>query len=237
MTDNPFTPEIVGWAQAGQRVFQIPASLNLAAGFVESSLGKATPPGSNNWHGIKATAGSVAQTREQRADGSWYTITSAFAIFGTPAASFMAYAKLLGTGEPYLAAVKTYLASERGVADVRMLATSIAIRYATAIAYGRALISVMDEHNLYVYDKLPAIMPAPKPAAPAQPKATTMFSFASLFSLIPTAVADIEAVLANPIVQQLEQLIAANFSHVTTPGSAAILEPLVTATSPKLGAR
>ena len=70
-----------------------------------------------------------------------------------------------------------------------------------------------------------------------------MFSFASLFSLLeaaPGAIStaesvgytvseDFKAIMANPAVQQLEALIAKNFTATTTPGSAAVIEPKATA--------
>lgn len=55
------------------------------------------------------------------------------------------------------------------------------------------------------------------------------FSFAALFGMLPTAISTVEALLNDPNVQALEALIASNFTHTATPGSAAILEPKTTA--------
>lgn len=66
-----------------------------------------------------------------------------------------------------------------------------------------------------------------------------MFSFGSLFSILtnaPTvlnaavtvgeeAITDVQALLKTPGVQALEAFINANFTHVSTPGAASILEP------------
>jgi hypothetical protein len=59
-----------------------------------------------------------------------------------------------------------------------------------------------------------------------------MFSFATLFSLLsaaPGVISDVEALLQDPAVKSLEQLIAENFTHTTTPGAAAVLEPIAPA--------
>lgn len=225
----PFTPEIVGWAQTAEKVYQIPSSLNLSAAFVESALGKYTPPNSNNWHGQKAVSGSIATTREQRPDGSWRTIESAFAVYPTPAASFMAYAHLLGLGEPYRAAVATFLKSARDALDVQALTEEIAVHYASALSYSKTLIEVQKTYNLYTYDLKP-------PPLAATPKETPMpFTFASLFGLLAnapsaitalqTGITDIESLLQAPAVKDLEAVIGGLFTHTTTAGAAAILEP------------
>jgi len=241
--ENPFTAEIVGWAQAGEKVYQIPASLNLAAAKVESNLGAETPPGSNNWHGIKDPKGVVASTNEQTAGGVVYTIRAGFMMFKSPADSFMYYGHLLGLYEPYHDMVTTFLKSTRGPADVRALANSLTGVYATAVKYGAALITVMDQYNLYQYDVLAAPQPSqPSVPVPAQPKAppvpglpnwwtVPMFSFANIFGLLtqaPAIVSDIEALLANQQVQQLESIIASMFTATTTPGAAVVIEPAAT---------
>jgi hypothetical protein len=63
-----------------------------------------------------------------------------------------------------------------------------------------------------------------------------MFSFSSLLSLLanaPTVIAaaqtgitDIESLLQQPAVQDLEQLFASLFTTTTTPGAAAVVEPI-----------
>lgn len=160
---NAITSDIISWAQAGERVYQIPAALNIAAAIIESALGVHTPPGTNNWHGIKSASGNVASTREQNPDGSWYTIQAGFKVFPDPAASFMGYAKLLGLGSPYHDAVTAYLATPRAPADVEALTRAIAARYATALSYATALIAAEEKDKLFPYDQLPSA------AVPAQP--------------------------------------------------------------------
>jgi hypothetical protein len=165
---SPFTPQMIAWAQAMEAKWQIPAALALAAAYVESGLGEHTPPGSNNWFGIKAVGGggSVTATKEQNPDGSWVTIQAGFAVYDSPAAGFDAYGKLLGLGSPYRAAVTTYINSAHQPIDVRALARSIAVKYATAQTYGATLVSTMELYNLYQYDNPPAAPAAPQGAPP-----------------------------------------------------------------------
>ena len=167
---NPFTPEIVAWAQAAQAKYQIPASLNLSAAKLESNLGAATPPGTNNWHGIKDPHNtSETATKEQRADGSWYTIQAGFRVFASPADSFMYYGHLLGLGTPYHDIVTAFLKSPRAAADVAALSHALTGVYATAKNYGEALVEIQQSFNLYQYDQIPAVAPLAPPQAPAKP--------------------------------------------------------------------
>ena len=61
-----------------------------------------------------------------------------------------------------------------------------------------------------------------------------MFNFASLFSLlrsVPAVITEFETLASDPVVQNLEALIAKNFTHTTTAGAAVVLEPLGTTTN------
>jgi hypothetical protein len=168
MLMNPFTPEIVSWATAAQAVYQIPASLNLSAAKLESNLGRSTPPGTNNWHGIKDPHNtSTTSTKEQQADGSWYTIAAGFKVFASPADSFMYYGRLLGLAAPYHDMVTKFLASPRGPTDVAALSHALTGVYATAHAYGDSLVAIQQEYNLYQFD-------TPAAAAPPIPKGPTV---------------------------------------------------------------
>lgn len=247
--NDPFTPEIVKWAQDAQLVYQIPSSLNLSAALLESNLGKSIPPASNNWHGIKAIHGNAVPTREQRPDGTWYEIESPFQVFKSPADSFMAYARLLGLGVPYNAAVSAYLKSPRIPLDVVNLTMAIAVKYATALRYGTDLVSLQQEYNLYRFDKLPAPAPSPSPAAPANTGTSTM-NFLSILTgllsnlpaeiqIVETGVADLQQLASNPAVNDFLTLFD-NLFHISPPtaGSAAVVEPKTTITTTgKIGAR
>jgi hypothetical protein len=56
-----------------------------------------------------------------------------------------------------------------------------------------------------------------------------MFSFSTIFGLIsaaPEVIAEFEALLQSPAVQQLENLFGIHTTLVTTPGAAAVIEPV-----------
>ena len=163
-----YTPEIISWAQAGQRTWVTPASLTLSAAKLESNLGAQIPKGTNNWFGIKDPRGPKAPTGEQTAGGVWYTIEAGWHVFKTPADGFMYYAWLLANYEPYHQAMQMFRASRRAAADVQDLTRSIGHIYATALAYGNDLILIQKQDKLYQYDTLPSA------AVPAQPKEKPM---------------------------------------------------------------
>jgi flagellum-specific peptidoglycan hydrolase FlgJ len=198
-TASPFTPQIVGWAQAAQRVYQIPASLSLSAAMVESTLGLHTPPNSNNWFGIKSSSGVSSRTREQTASGANYIIDSDFAVYPSAAAGFMAYGKLLGLGSPYHNMVTKFLQSARAPADVQTLTNSLTGVYASEEdpPYGSVLIGVQKQYNLYQYDALTTPVPAPAPApitpipapAPTPTPVVPVYSVAMKWSAAVIAVA------------------------------------------------
>ena len=149
---NPFTPEIVGWAQAAEGVYQIPSSLSLSAAMLESSLGAHTPPGTNNWFGIKDPGAAGVATKEQAPDGTWYEIKAGFKAFATPAEGFLYYGRLLGLGVPYHDMVTSFLKSPRGPADVAALSHALTGVYASAHEYGVELVKIQEQYNLYQFD-------------------------------------------------------------------------------------
>jgi flagellum-specific peptidoglycan hydrolase FlgJ len=152
---NKLTPEIIGWAQAGEAQFGVPAAMNIAAAIEESGLGAHIPPGSNNFHGLKGS-GPATSTKEQTAAGVWYTIKSGFHMFKSPADSFMYYAWLISHGAPYAAAWRAWEASPKTNADVETLTRGVAARYATALSYAKALVSIEVADQLFPYDKTEA---------------------------------------------------------------------------------
>ena len=242
MSNGPFTDEIVSWAKAAERTYQIPASLNLSAAMLESALGKSTPPHTNNWHGIKdAHNPEATATEEQAADGSWYTIEAGFKVFPTPADSFMYYGHLLGLAKPYHDMVTTFLRSPRGAADVQKLSHALTGVYASAHTYGDQLVNIQKQFNLYQYDAptqqaslaptppAPIAPPAQPASVPATPNLDALMNFLpvllSLASDIPQIAQEIETMAQNPAVLQFIQLIE-SFMHVSPPtaGNATLLE-------------
>ena len=177
MSANPFTPEIVTWAQVAQKIYRIPASLSLSAAMLESALGKHTPAGTNNWFGIKdASNSNAASTREQAPDGIWYTIEAGFRRFASPADGFIYYGRLLGLAKPYHDMVTTFLRSKQTPADVQALSHALTSVYASAHSYGDQLVKIQLEYNLYQFDKgakpMVDITPTTAPVIVAPPPAT-----------------------------------------------------------------
>jgi len=174
---NRLTPEIITWAQQGV----VPAALKIAAAMEESGLGAECPAGSNNWFGIKAANGVQSDTREQTKGGVWYTIRAGFHVFKTPADGFAYYDWLISNGAPYAVAWKAWLASPQTDADVEALTRAIAARYATALSYAKALVSIEVADKLFGYDQTKhaplfpyvggpattALVPAPHPSPTA----------------------------------------------------------------------
>ena len=148
---NKLTPEIISWAQKGV----VPPALKIAAAMEESGLGEFTPPGSNNWFGIKDPNGVQTETKEQTAGGVWYTIQAGFHVFKTPADGFLYYDWLISHGAPYAAAWRAYEASPKAVADVEALTRAVAAKYATALSYAEALVSLEVYYQLFGYDVAP----------------------------------------------------------------------------------
>ena len=196
---NPFAPEIVAWAQVAQKIYHIPASLNLSVAKLESNLGVATPSGTNNWHGIKdASNPNAASTREQAADGTWYTIRAGFRRFASPADSFIYYGRLLGLAAPYHNMVTTFLRSKRLPADVQMLSHSLTGVYATAKSYGGLLVKIQQDYNLYQYDTPPAqTAPTKEPPVVDLPTPAVIVSTPATISVAAGAAAAVPVPVPN----------------------------------------
>lgn len=252
--------DAIAYAKAAERIHAVPAALNIATAMVESGLGLHTPPGSNNWHGIKGS-GPATDTREQTAGGVWYTIKSGFHMFKTPGDSFMYYAWLISHGFPYAISWKYYLASDRTDLAVEALTRNIAKKYATALAYSNALIRLEETDHLFQFDGDTSgiVVPALTKTAPAEPglktapaepgfltKASdTMGMIATIMALAPeveaigsdavAAYQAIQAFLGSPAGQSLEKNLSQIFTHTATPGAAVVVEPVGVAGSKPTG--
>jgi flagellum-specific peptidoglycan hydrolase FlgJ len=146
----------------------VPASVTIAQAIQESSnkqgWGQSTLARvANNYFGIKATQLSNPNTyielpTHEFRDGVEDVELAKFARYPSPAASFIAHAKLLSTAGRYLPAMK-----ERN--DPAAFASQLqACGYSTSPDYAIALIKLINEYDLRQYDAQP-IKP---PAAPAK---------------------------------------------------------------------
>lgn len=148
--NGKFTVELIEGAIEGERVHGVPASVSLAQWALESGWGKAMPPGSNNPFGMKARkheTGPVVTvpTREQRADGSWYTIHAPFRKFASMGEAFAEHAKLLGTAPVYAPA-------RAKLPDLDAYVRTMGRIYATAHDYADIILSIINKYNLRQYD-------------------------------------------------------------------------------------
>jgi flagellum-specific peptidoglycan hydrolase FlgJ len=144
---DPFPPAVVQAAQASQAKWNIPAAIILAQWSLESAFGQATPPGSNNPFGIKATAGEpfvIAQTTEY-VNGKRVLGPAKFRKFDSMADAFDQHGKLLATAPCY---AKARLVS----GDPDAFARALQGIYATDPQYANKLIARMKQYNLYKYD-------------------------------------------------------------------------------------
>jgi len=139
--------DIIAAAQKSERAWGVPASVTLAQFALESAWGtKLAAP--FNPFGIKAKPGepqTVANTREERPDGSSYYINAGFRKFSSFAEAFDAHGKLLGTAGVYAKARAT-------LPDPDAFADALTGVYATAGNYGTVLKSIMRSQGLYRYE-------------------------------------------------------------------------------------
>lgn len=148
---NPRFPmqHIIG-AMEAEKVYGVPASVSLAQWALESGWGQHMPPGSNNPFGMKARKNETGpvvyvDTKEQRADGSWYTIKAPFRKFASFGEAFIEHAKLVGTAPVYAKA-------RAKLPDVDAYVDAMGPIYATAKNYAATIKSIMRTNNLYVYN-------------------------------------------------------------------------------------
>lgn len=135
---------VIPAAQASERKWGIPASVQLGQYGLESSWGKRMPKGSNNPFGIKARAGEpfvVARTREVDKAGRSYYINEKFRKFASIEEAFDAHGRLLATA-------KVYAKARAHLDDPDAFADALTGTYATDPNYGRSLKSVMHKNGL-----------------------------------------------------------------------------------------
>ena len=145
--------EVIEAAQAAHKAFYPKgpfASVTIAQYGIESAWGR-YPSGRNNYFGIKATPAQIVQnkatprwTREERSDGTPYSIVAYFADYESLAEGFTAHAALLV--QPWY---KDCIAATTPEEYCRALQVD---HYATAINYATSLIAVIASMNLKQYD-------------------------------------------------------------------------------------
>ncbi|MFM9279626.1 glucosaminidase domain-containing protein [Paenibacillus jiagnxiensis] len=133
----------------------ISAALTIAQGCLESADGNSgLTKKANNLFGIKGKgdAGSIVMsTKEQRSDGSEYTIDASFAKYSSWGACVDAKANMFLKGVSWDKDKYKPVVGKRGKEAAKAVQAS---GYATDIKYADKLIAIMDAHNLYQYDEV-----------------------------------------------------------------------------------
>lgn len=148
-TGNAFIDRVAQGAVEAARRYGIPASVSIAQAILESGWGKSTlAQKANNLFGMKGTgtAGSHSIRTQEYVSGRYVWATASFKKFRTQAESIVEHARLLGTS--------SYYARARAVSnDPRAFARALTGVYATAPDYDQVLIRLMDQFNLYRFDR------------------------------------------------------------------------------------
>ena len=146
-------------ASTSDRRTGVPAAVTLGQGLLESGDGQHTA-GANNYFGIKAAhkggdryrwgdeaVGCVfRKTKEQRSDGSEYTVLAAFRLYRSATDSFVDHSEFLSESSRYRPA---FAVKDDSRAFVRAIWKA---GYATDTQYPQKVISLMDANDLYRFD-------------------------------------------------------------------------------------
>ncbi|MFB5676129.1 glucosaminidase domain-containing protein [Paenibacillus terreus] len=155
LTRKQFIEKLAPYAVDCMKKTNISAALTIAQGCLESADGNSgLTKKANNLFGIKGKgdAGSIVMpTKEQRSDGSEYTIDASFAMYSSWGACVEAKANMFLKGVSWDKDKYKPVVGKRGEEAAKAVQ---ACGYATDIRYADKLIAIMDAHNLYQYDKL-----------------------------------------------------------------------------------
>lgn len=149
--------DAISAAQSCQKIFGIPASVQLAQFILESGNGQHMP--GNNPFGIKALSGQPSQmlTTHEFVGGHYKTVQAPFAVFASLQDAFTHHAALLAHADCY-ARARSYLEGRNGSATspAEQFAIGLSGVYATDPNYGQKLINIMRQDGLAQYDQTPA---------------------------------------------------------------------------------
>jgi flagellar protein FlgJ len=156
------TGQFVAWfgddARRSDRRTQVPGSVTLGQGILESAAGQHTAD-ANNYFGIKAASlgggryrwgdeavGCVLRKSAESENGQQVIRVSAFRLYRTATASFVDHAEFLTENPRYAGAFRARNDSREFIRRVH------AAGYATDPAYSSKVISIMDANRLYRFD-------------------------------------------------------------------------------------
>ncbi|NKM06061.1 hypothetical protein GFM29_19955 [Rhizobium leguminosarum bv. viciae] len=145
--DLGLTADVIGGAQASDRVWGVPASVTLAQFILESGFGKRMPPGSNNPFGIKAKGDEpcIKARTVEHVNGQDRVEIARFRKFANFDEAFSQHGRLLATSPYYRKAMEVR-------EDPLAFADALTGAYATDPKYGSKLIKLIGQYDLTDYD-------------------------------------------------------------------------------------
>ncbi len=156
MTNNEFIKQIAAAALKYYTTYKILPSLTIAQACLESGWGKTgLAKDCNNFFGMKWTSSCGTDckeysTREQKKDGTWYTIKAKFRKYPTVADGIKGYYDFLSYAR---------YKNLKGITDYREACTTIKEDgWATDVSYTQKLKEMVQAYELWRYD-LQAIYP------------------------------------------------------------------------------
>lgn len=176
---SAFIRSIAPLAQEGQRAYGVPASVAIAQAILESGWGKSTlTTRGNAFFGIKCSSnlgiyatGCINMSTREVFNGAATMIVDGFRTYDDPVDSFKDHGRFLTVNSRYSAAFNYSDNPKRFIAEVHKAG------YATDPTYTAMIVELMDDYNLYRYDKVSAaatVSPTPTPSRTpsATPSAT-----------------------------------------------------------------
>jgi len=162
-TQQAFIKQVASGAIDTQRRYGVPASVTIAQAIDESGWGQSVlATNDHNLFGIKGTgpAGTDEQPTQEVINGQLVNLSASFQIYENTAQSIDAHGRLLAHSGDYANAM---LQSK----DPNAFAAALTGVYATDPTYGAKLIQLMQQYDLYRYDRAAAPADAPGHGAPA----------------------------------------------------------------------
>lgn len=141
--------DVIDAAVQAHKSTGVPASVTIAQWALESDYGRHMPAGSHNPFGIKAGEGQpfVESRTHEFLAGRWIGVTARFRRFSSLSQAFQAHGELIANGRPYRRIHDL-------LGDPEKLAHALTGLYATDPNYGHELVQVMNEHDLWKYDRV-----------------------------------------------------------------------------------
>jgi flagellum-specific peptidoglycan hydrolase FlgJ len=149
-SSSAFINSVAAGAVASKHQYGVPASVTIAQAILESGWGKSgLAAQGHNLFGVKGTgpAGVYTCKTQEFWGGSYHTITANFRRYHNNSESMADHARLLATSHYY-----THAMTHKN--DPKAFAQALQGVYATSPVYAKTLISIMNQYNLYAYDKV-----------------------------------------------------------------------------------